>query len=61
VTVDLGGGSWFNLRTSNTEPLLRLNVEGRSVEDVEAVVTQVADEIRRQLSGQVMGQPEAVK
>jgi phosphomannomutase len=61
VTVDLGGGSWFNLRTSNTEPLLRLNVEGRSVEDMEAVVTQVADEIRRQLSGQVMGQPEAVK
>ena len=27
VTVDLGDGSWFNLRTSNTEPLLRLNVE----------------------------------
>jgi len=27
VTVDLGDGSWFNLRMSNTEPLLRLNVE----------------------------------
>ena len=26
----LGEGSWFNLRTSNTEPLLRLNVEGRA-------------------------------
>ena len=38
VTVDLGEGSWFNLRSSNTEPLLRLNVEGRSVEDVDAVV-----------------------
>ena len=36
VTVDLGDGSWFNLRSSNTEPLLRLNVEGRSTEDVEA-------------------------
>jgi phosphomannomutase len=46
VTVDLGKGSWFNLRTSNTEPLLRLNVEGRCVEDVESVVEQVADEIR---------------
>ncbi|EUA66073.1 phosphoglucomutase/phosphomannomutase, alpha/beta/alpha domain III family protein [Mycobacterium xenopi 4042] len=23
VTVDLGNGSWFNLRSSNTEPLLR--------------------------------------
>jgi phosphomannomutase len=55
VTVDLGEGSWFNLRTSNTEPLLRLNVEGRSTEDVDAVVGQVADEIGRQV-----GQPEAV-
>jgi len=53
VTVDLGEGSWFNLRTSNTEPLLRLNVEGRCVEDVEAVVAHVADEIRQQAVGQV--------
>jgi phosphomannomutase len=45
VTVDLGEGSWFNLRSSNTEPLLRLNVEGRCVEDVDAVVEQVASEI----------------
>jgi phosphomannomutase len=55
VTVDLGEGCWFNLRTSNTEPLLRLNVEGRCVEDVDAVVGQVAQEIRRQAS-----QPEVV-
>ncbi|SHN74131.1 phosphomannomutase [Geodermatophilus obscurus] len=27
LTVDLPDGSWFNLRASNTEPLLRLNVE----------------------------------
>ncbi|MEP6599026.1 MAG: phosphomannomutase/phosphoglucomutase [Actinomycetota bacterium] len=27
LTVDLADGSWFNLRASNTEPLLRLNVE----------------------------------
>ncbi len=26
VTVDLGDDSWFNLRSSNTEPLLRLIV-----------------------------------
>jgi phosphomannomutase len=45
VTVDLGDGSWFNLRSSNTEPLLRLNVEGRTAEDVDAVVTQVSAEI----------------
>jgi phosphomannomutase len=55
VTVDLGEGSWFNLRTSNTEPLLRLNVEGRCVEDVEALVEQVAGEIRQQVS-----QPKAL-
>jgi phosphomannomutase len=50
VTVDLGDGSWFNLRSSNTEPLLRLNVEGRCVEDVDAVVRQVASEIRGQVA-----------
>ncbi len=27
LTVELPDGSWFNLRPSNTEPLLRLNVE----------------------------------
>jgi phosphomannomutase len=56
VTVDIGDGSWFNLRSSNTEPLLRLNVEGRSVEDVDAVVEHVAGEIQ----GRQVGQPEAV-
>jgi phosphomannomutase len=58
VTVDLGEGSWFNLRTSNTEQLLRLNVEGRCTEDVDAVVEQVALEIQGQADGRV--QPEAV-
>jgi phosphomannomutase len=48
VTVDLGEGVWFNLRTSNTEPLLRLNVEGRTTEDVDEVVELVADEIASQ-------------
>ncbi|MFA4080133.1 phosphomannomutase/phosphoglucomutase [Mycobacteroides salmoniphilum] len=41
VTVDIGTGTWFNLRTSNTEPLLRLNVEARTDEDVAAVVARV--------------------
>lgn len=41
VTVDLGDGSWFNLRTSNTEPLLRLNVEARTSDDVAAIVDEV--------------------
>ncbi|MBU8809961.1 phosphomannomutase/phosphoglucomutase [Mycolicibacterium goodii] len=46
VTVDLGDDCWFNLRSSNTEPLLRLNVEARTTEEVEAVVDRVADLIR---------------
>lgn len=45
VTVDLGGSAWFNLRTSNTEPLLRLNAEARTREEVEAIVREVGDQI----------------
>lgn len=45
VTVDIGDGSWFNLRTSNTEPLLRLNVEARTADDVDKIVRHVADQI----------------
>ncbi len=45
VTVDLGDGAWFNLRTSNTEPLLRLNVEARTAEAVENIVAQAAGQI----------------
>jgi phosphomannomutase len=45
VTVDLGEGSWFNLRTSNTEPLLRLNVEARTADEVDGIVAKVAAQI----------------
>ncbi|MHA0286161.1 phosphomannomutase/phosphoglucomutase [Mycobacterium sp. C3-094] len=41
VTVDLGDGSWFNLRMSNTEPLLRLNAEARTPEEVAALVDEI--------------------
>ncbi|WP_086825839.1 phosphomannomutase/phosphoglucomutase [Allokutzneria sp. NRRL B-24872] len=34
LTVDLGEGSWFNLRASNTEPLLRLNIEAPTADAV---------------------------
>lgn len=47
VTVDIGAGTWFNLRTSNTEPLLRLNVEARTDEDVDAVVARVTELVDR--------------
>jgi phosphomannomutase len=45
VTVDLGEGWWFNLRMSNTEPLLRLNVEARTTEEVDEIVRLIASQI----------------
>jgi len=48
VTVDLGEGTWFSLRTSNTEPLLRLNVEARTTDDVDRVVEFIAERIATQ-------------
>jgi phosphomannomutase len=45
LTVDLPDGAWFNLRASNTEPLLRLNVEapdaGRMAELRDEVLAMV--------------------
>jgi len=41
LSVELGDGSWFNVRASNTEPLLRLNVEGPD----EATMSKVRDEV----------------
>jgi phosphomannomutase len=35
--VELPDGSWFNLRPSNTEPLLRLNVEAADAAAVAAL------------------------
>ncbi len=40
LTVDLGDW-WFNLRASNTEPLLRLNLEAATTEEVETHVAEV--------------------
>lgn len=40
LTVDFGGW-WFNLRASNTEPLLRLNLEAASADEVTARVAEV--------------------
>jgi phosphomannomutase len=41
LTVDLGD-RWFNLRPSNTEPLLRLNAEAPNGEAVAGLVEQVS-------------------
>jgi phosphomannomutase len=40
LTVDIGDW-WFNLRPSNTEPLLRLNLEAPTAAEVEAHVAEV--------------------
>jgi len=42
LTVDLGP-VWFNVRMSNTEPLLRLNVESDDAAGLERVITEVTD------------------
>ena len=47
LTVALPDGSWFNLRASNTEPLLRLNVEAAD----EATMARVRDEVIALLRG----------
>jgi phosphomannomutase len=41
LTVDLPDGGWFNIRPSNTEPLLRLNIEAPD----EAAVAAIRDEV----------------
>ncbi len=46
LTVELDDGSWFNVRSSNTEPLLRLNVEAASDVTMRAVRDEVLAIIR---------------
>jgi phosphomannomutase len=42
----VGDSWWFNLRPSNTEPLLRLNVEARSQEEMSALRDEVLGLVR---------------
>jgi len=46
LTVQLGDGTWFNVRASNTEPLLRLNVEGPTEDAMAAVRDEALAAIR---------------
>jgi phosphomannomutase len=46
LTVRLPNGSWFNLRPSNTEPLLRLNVEAADANAVAALRDDVLAIVR---------------
>ena len=44
LTVDVGDG-WFNLRPSNTESVLRLNVEAPNAKAVQKLAAQVRSHI----------------
>jgi len=46
LTMSFPDGSWFNLRASNTEPLLRLNVEGAERTTMEQLRDEVLEVIR---------------
>jgi phosphomannomutase len=46
LTVRYPDGSWFNLRPSNTEPLLRLNAEARTADRVAELRDQVLAIVR---------------
>ncbi|SOD73086.1 phosphomannomutase [Jatrophihabitans sp. GAS493] len=50
LTVDLSDGSWFNVRASNTEPLLRLNVESPTAGQMAALRDEALAVIRAQES-----------
>jgi phosphomannomutase len=44
ITLD-SGDWWCNVRASNTEPLLRLNLEGPNAATVDAKVAEVAEHL----------------
>jgi phosphomannomutase len=46
LTVQLPDGAWFNLRASNTEPLLRLNVEAPDEARMADVRNRVLEMVR---------------
>ncbi|GID96035.1 phosphomannomutase/phosphoglucomutase [Amorphoplanes digitatis] len=46
MTAELADGSWFNLRASNTEPLLRLNVEAAKPDRMAALRDEVLSIVR---------------
>jgi phosphomannomutase len=41
LSVNLDNGSWFNVRGSNTEPVIRLNAEANTQEQLDELVNRV--------------------
>lgn len=46
LTIRLSESSWFNVRPSNTEPLLRLNAEAKTQEELDAMVAKASEIIQ---------------
>lgn len=46
LTVKLDNNAWFNVRASNTEPLLRLNAEAKTQEELARIVSQASSIIQ---------------
>ena len=46
LTIELADGAWFNLRASNPEPLLRLNVEAADPQRMQALRDRVLEMVR---------------
>jgi phosphomannomutase len=44
---------WFNLRPSQTEPILRLNVEAKSEDKLQAKVAELLNTIRGPVTGYI--------
>jgi phosphomannomutase len=41
LTIELNNGSWFNVRASNTEPVMRLNAEAKTQNELDTLVAKV--------------------
>ncbi|QHC24495.1 hypothetical protein GR130_27110 [Streptomyces sp. GS7] len=50
-TVAFADGRWFSLRPSNTEPLLRLNVDAPDGSSLTPLRDEVLDMVRRPAAG----------
>lgn len=48
LSIDLGNHTWFNVRASNTEPVLRLNAEADNQQQLDSLVKKVTDIITSQ-------------
>ena len=60
LTVDCGPW-WFNLRPSNTEPLLRLNLEAADRDDCDQRVAEVLALITERLTHRMTGSPHGTR